>query len=185
MRRTYAACVVAALLAAACSSGVTVAEYAEELEVMVQTMNARLDELEVTVENPRADAAELRAYFNGRAEIRQVFLDEFRAVEPPDRLRDFHEVALEIVTRLTAAELRQAEEAARIENLVSPTQVWSSPAGLALQEVDREAIELCSAAEAEFESTEENAIAAGVPWIPPEMKETVRVALYCDRSQRP
>jgi hypothetical protein len=46
MESLHICVLILAILVAACSSGPTVAEYAGDLEALVTTMNARLDELD-------------------------------------------------------------------------------------------------------------------------------------------
>jgi hypothetical protein len=62
--------------------------------------------------------------------------------------------------------------------------IWETPEGVAARAADDQAIALCRAAEAEINSTEERSAFEDVPWIPPEMKEIVRVAFGCDAESR-
>jgi hypothetical protein len=49
---------------------------------------------------------------------------------------------------------------------------------------DADAIQLCVAAEDELDMTEQRAAIEGVPWVPREMRATVRVAFGCDAGDR-
>jgi hypothetical protein len=177
---------VAAIALTGCGSDEsTLSEYAEEVEGLVLTMNSGLDDLEALPDEYSLSLDDVRTYATERVALRFEFLEAFRALEPPDRVEEFHRAALNVMERLTAAEAALAEEARAVDNPVAATRLWETDAGVAAQQADEEAIALCKAAQAEFDATEENAVAAGVPWIPGEMKEVVRVALYCDRSERP
>jgi hypothetical protein len=162
----------------------TMSEYAEQVETLVGAMNARLDALDPLVEgSPTLD--DVRTYAAERVALRSEFLQGFRALEPPERLREFHRSAVGVMERLTAAEPELADEVMTLDDPLAALHLWESEAGSAARAADESAIALCKAAQAEFDATEENAIAEGVPWIPAEMKEVVRVALYCERSERP
>jgi hypothetical protein len=158
----------------------TLTEYGEEVEGLVVAMNLRLDELDALVGGP-ASLEDVHEYATERMESRNGFLDALQELEPPDRLRDFHEQALDVIRRLVEAEQLVADGALASDNVAEASAMWETEAGLAARAADEEALEICKAAQETFDATEENAIAEGVPWIPNEMKEVVRVAFLCER----
>ena len=174
--------VVAVLLVAGACGGdePTLTEYAEEVEDLVVAMNLGLDELDAVLNGP-VSLEDVQEYAIARMELRNAFLDELEDLEAPERLREFHTQAVDVITRLVDAEQLVADGALAADNVVDAAQMWQTEAGLAARAVDQEALELCLAAQDTFDATEENAIAEGVPWIPSEMKEIVRVAFLCER----
>lgn len=158
----------------------TLTEYAENIEDLVVTMNLQLDGLEEIL-NGSVSLEDVHEYVTERMELRNGFIDALRELEPPDRLRDFHEQALDVITRLVDAEQLVADGALASDNVAEASAMWETEAGRAARAADEEAIEICKAAQETFDATEENAIAEGVPWIPNEMKEVVRVAFLCER----
>jgi len=173
------------MIAAACGGGeLTLTEYAAEIETAVQSMNMELDALDLTVAgSPSLDA--VRNYATERVKLRYEFVETLEALEPPDRVREFHESGLAVIVRLAESEEALAVVALSLDDPADFVGLWETEAGLAARAADADAIAICKAAQAEFDATEENAAAQGVPWIPPEMKEIVRVAFYCERSARP
>ena len=184
MQRILTLALAAALVVTACSDDeLSVSEYAASLEEMVGTMNVQLDGIDAELET-LGGIEGVRRYAERRVEIRNEFVGGIESLEAPERLVDFHDQALVVIRRLTEAETLLAETALSAESIDDVAGLWDSEAGLAAREVDQEALEICRAAEDEL-NTADDALAADVPWIPPEMKEVVRVAFYCDRSDRP
>jgi hypothetical protein len=174
-----------AIASSGCGGEPSLSEYAEEVERLIVVMNSGLDVLDESVAGRSPSLEEIRTYAVGRVDLRNEFLEDFRTIEPPERLDEFHDAALDVMERLTEAETRLADQALALDAPAEAARLWETEAGLAAREVDEEAVAICKAAQAEFNATEDNAIAEGVPWIPAEMKEVVRVAFYCDRSERP
>ena len=175
-----------ALAATACGDDeLSLTEYAEQVETLVVTMNNGLDQLDLLVDNRTPSLEDIAAYANGRISLRNEFLDGFTAIDPPERVATFHQTALDVLTRLTEAETEVAEIALTLDDPVDVDSIWDSDAGRRARAVDVEAVNICKAAQAQFDATEERAAAEGVPWIPEEMKEIVRVAFYCERTDRP
>ena len=169
------------VLATACGdSSLTLTEYAERLEAEVLEMNQSLNRLQVELEsNPRTLEAE-QAFLNGRVGLRNDFIAAFEDLDPPDPIDEIHDVALGVVRRLTAAEQAMADEGARAQSLQEIRALWESSEQLReWREADADSLALCEAAQEGFDTTQERAALEGTVWIPPEMKEVVRVALVC------
>jgi hypothetical protein len=148
-------------------------------------MNFGLDSLDPLVDDPSPNLDDWRAYASGRVALREEFVEGLALLEPPGQVQDLHDAVTDIITRLVAAETAMADEILSLEEGADLSNLWDSEAGRAALEIDAEAIALCKAAEAEFDATEDQAIFEDVPWIPPDMKEVIRVAFYCERSDRP
>lgn len=181
LMRKFAALVMVVTFAVGACGGdeLTLTEYGEEVEGLIVAMNLRLDELDAIVSGP-VSLEDVHEYVTERMELRNGFVDALRELEPPDRIRDFHEQALDVITRLVEAEQLVADGALASDDVAEASAMWETEAGRAARAVDVEAVEICKAAQETFDATEENAIAEGVPWIPNEMKEVVRVAFRCE-----
>jgi outer membrane murein-binding lipoprotein Lpp len=183
--RTLRLVVLASLVAvSACSSGTGLTEYAGEVEALVATMNARIDQLDAEVEQKQQSLQGVRSYAQERVEARSGFLAGLRALEPPDEAADLHDVALGIMERLTVAEAALADRVMTMESMDGIDSIWSTPEGIAALTADEKAIELCLAAQSEFDDTAGRSEFRDVPWIPSEMKEVVVVAFGCIADNR-
>jgi outer membrane murein-binding lipoprotein Lpp len=172
-----------AVLLASCSSAASVTEYAEELEEFVSTMNARLDQLDAEL-GATDDLEPAKAYAVERVEARADFLSSLRGLDPPDEIVELHLVAIGIIERLLAAESALADRVLAMDSTDGLESIWRTPEGVAARSADAEAIELCLAAQSEFDDTSDRAKLSNVPWIPPELKEVVVVAFGCIAADR-
>ncbi len=183
MSRLQTLAVAVCLVLSACSSSLTLGEYAEEVERLVATMNERIDEGEAVVDaDPTLE--QVKAYATDRVDARHDFLDAFGALDPPEEAVDLHATALDIVPRLAAAEAALADVVMEAESVEEAFAVWDSPQGEAFQAIDDEALALCAAAQAGLDATQQRDAFADTPWIPPEMREVVEVTFRCDREDR-
>jgi hypothetical protein len=175
--------VLLVLLTAACSSAPSVAEYAEDVETLVTAMNDRLDEIDAELpETP--NLVEIKSYATERVAARTAFVDGLRALEPPEDVTDVHVTAIQIMERLTASESAMADQVLDWQSASDIEAVWETPQGIAARAADAQAVELCLAAQADFDQTAERAELEGVPWIPPDMKEVILVTFGCEAESR-
>jgi len=183
MRRLSLLISVLLVASAACSGGPSLPEYAEEVEALVSTMNAQLDELDADVEG-KQDLPAVRLYARERVDARTDFLDGMRALEPPDEVADLHTVALGIMERLVEAETALADRVMTLESTDGIDSIWDTPEGIAARTADEDAVALCLAAQSEFDETADRSELKDVPWIPSEMKAVVVVAFGCVAEDR-
>jgi hypothetical protein len=177
-------CVLAmAMLLGSCSSAMSVTDYADELEGLVSTMNARLDRLDAQL-GATNDLESVRAYAIDRVEARADFLSSLRELDPPDEVVELHLVAIGIIERLTAAESTLADRVLAMDSTDGIESIWRTPEGVAARAADAKAVELCLAAQSEFDDTADRAELSDVPWIPSELKEVVVVAFGCIAAER-
>ncbi len=159
----------------------SLSEYAAEVEVLVRTMNQRIDDGE-------AAAAAIgtlqgaRAYANERLESRHEFLRGFEALRPPDDAAELHDAAFDILSRLAEAEGALVEMVMDAETVEEADSVWDTPEGAAFRAIDAEAQAICAAAQANIDATRHREIFGDTPWIPAEMREVVEVTLRCTRD---
>ena len=174
---------VAAVLVAACSSSMSLGEYAAEVERLVMTMNQRIDDGEADV---AADSTLERAqsYAADRLDTRHDFIEAFDALEPPDEVADLHAKALDIFHRLEDAETTLADLVMAAGSFEEADAVWVTPQGEAFRKIDEEAVALCAVVQADLDATQHREAFADTPWIPPEMKDVIEVTFRCDRADR-
>jgi hypothetical protein len=184
MRKAVAIVVALGLVAAACGAEEpSLSAYADQVEAMVTTMNARLDAVDDEVAGT-TDPELIRWYASERAAARRSFVDDLTALEPPEGLAELHAAAVEIMTDLATAEAALADRVDEMDTIDGIDAVWATPEGTAARAADAEAITLCRAAEDELDLTEERAAIEGVPWVPTEMRAPVKVAFGCKASNR-
>ena len=183
MKGLYACFVSLVVLMTACSSAPSVTEYAEDLEALVTTMNSRLDEIDAELaESPNLE--EIKSYATERMAARSVFLVGLRELQPPEDVADVHVTAIGIMDRLTASEAVLADRVLGWQSARDIEAIWETPEGIAARAADAHAVELCVAAQADFNQTAERAELEGVPWIPSDMKEVILVAFGCESENR-
>ncbi|MGB5655819.1 MAG: hypothetical protein WBN35_04300 [Acidimicrobiia bacterium] len=182
MRRLIAVTLISSLALSACGGGLSLADYAVELEAAVTEMNARLDELDAELAET-GDLEEIKEYARERVEARYAFVAVLDGLEPPNDVSDLHTAAEDIIGRLVDAEAALADYVDGLEPGTDIGDLWGTPLGLAASPADEESIELCLAAQSELDTTERSDLAE-VPWIPPELKEVVVVAFGCIAEER-
>ncbi len=177
------AVVVLTLAVASCGGRLSMADYAEQIEVLVTTMNDRLDGLgEDLGEHPGLE--EIKAYASERVDARREFIAGMEALEPPASAADLHEEALEIVGDLTDAEAELASVVAGMTTPMTLDQIWRTPEGIAAQVADVRSIRLCEVAQDSFDQSEAREEFEDVPWVPGEVKHVIRVVLGCNAEDR-
>jgi len=178
--RHASASVCLAVILVACGGGsLTVSEYAAQAEELVATLEARFESLDTEWESQAPTLRGARSYWEGRLAVRAEFLEGVRALEPPDELADIHAAALDVFSRITTADEALAARVATFETVTEHWQWVDTPEGQASLAVLEEVFALCRATQAEFDATEERESLEDVPWIPPELKEVVKVAFGC------
>ena len=176
--------IVLTLVLAGCGGGLSLSEYSEQTERLVHTMNQGLDDAHRVLNSSAETVETIQAHLSRRAELRREFVEAFRALEPPASIADFHAFALDLTTRLAAAEAALAEKAASLETMDEMADLAQSAEVRAFEEIDAESIAMCRAAQARIDATSSAEALAGMPWIPPEMQEVVIVAFRCTAEER-
>ena len=183
MRTVSVSVLFLAILVTGCGGGPTVAEYADEVEALVTTMNAGLDRIDKELDTAE-DLEQIQASVQRRILVRSEFVAGLRDLEPPDDLVDLHGSAIEIMANVADAESAMADRVMAWESISDIESIWETPEGLAAREADAKAVSLCLAAQADFDQTSDRAQFDDVPWIPSEMKEIIRVAFGCIAESR-
>jgi hypothetical protein len=163
--------------------GLTLTEYAAEIESIVSDMNREVDAASVEIEAGGATPAQVQLAFERRGAARARFVDELSTLEPPDQAEELHAASSSIVARLRDAELAMAARAATTPGM-DATAIWQSPEFRALEDIDQEAIAFCELAQSAFDDTAEREAFRGSSWMPPELKEVVDVAFRCGSEER-
>jgi len=181
-KRLVAATLFSSLALSACGGGLSLTDYAGELESAVTEMNGRLDELDAQL-SETGDLEEIKEYARERVAARYTFVAVLDELEPRSEVSDLHTAAEGIIDRLADAEAALADYVDGLESGMDVGDAWATPLGLAARAADEESIELCLAAQSELDTTERSDLAE-VPWIPPELKEVVVVAFGCIAEER-
>lgn len=175
-----AAVLAASILVICCGgSSLSLEDYANRGADLSTSVISRIAALDAELGAQERTPAVAKDYWDRRVAARSDFLEGIQELDPPAGLRDLHETALDLFSRLLDAEQALAARVTESGTLTEPSEWWSTPEGEAARAVDEEAIAICHAAQARFDSTEERGALADMPWIPSEMKETVRVAFGC------
>ncbi len=114
---------------------------------------------------------------------RYAFVNVLGELEPPSKVSDLHDIARDVMGRLADAESPLADYVNGLDSAVAVDDFWATPLGDAARTADQESIEVCLAAQEEFDTRERNEL-ADTPWIPPELKEVVAVAFGCIADDR-
>jgi hypothetical protein len=172
-----ALCAVSILVICCGGGGPSLEDYATRGEELTTRVISRIATLDAELQEPTLEG--VKDYWDQRVAARVAFLEGIRDLDPPDGLVDLHETALDLFSRLVDAEQALAARVAESGTPTGPSEWWSTPEGQAARAVDQEAIAICHAAQARFDATQERETLEGLPWIPSEMKESVRVAFGC------
>ena len=164
----------------ACGGGpLTLSEYGAQGEQLVIDVSQRVDALDAALESENRTVDSVRAYWNERVEARRDFSEGLEALEPPEEAAELHAVVVEIFNRLTVAEEALAARVTSLETVSGPAEWWATPEGRTARAVDDEVSQICVVAQGAFDETVDREAVVDVPWMPPEMKEVVRVAFGC------
>jgi len=175
--------IVISVLGSSCASEMSLPEYAEEVEALVTTMNARLDELDAELVDA-ADLNSVKEYARERVEARTVFLSGMKELDAPESVVDLHTEAISIMSRVVETEGTLSDMVQDLDSVSDADSIWNTPEGVAARTADERAVVLCEAAQETLDSTDSGSELEGVPWIPPEMKRIVRVAFGCHAELR-
>lgn len=182
--RGASAAICLTLILVACGGGLTLTEYAEQVEALAAEAGTGLDTLDAQRDARGPSVEGEIVYWDSRVSVRNEFLEGFSALDPPDEVADLHELALGIFGRLTAAEDAVATRAATLDTVADIDALWASAEIKAWQAVDEEGVVICQVAQGEFDETDQRVDLQDVPWIPSEMKEIVGIAFGCTKEQR-
>jgi hypothetical protein len=164
----------------ACGGGtLTPAEYAVEVEQLVADMVSRFATIDAEWESqaPTRDGA--LEYWERRLEIRTDYLDSITELRVPEGLTEMHEAALDVFARITAADEALARRVAEMGEVTEHRQWLDTPEGAASLAVLEDVYAFCRSSQAEFDATRDRESLEDTPWVPPEMKEVIKVAFGC------
>lgn len=168
---------VVLLAVAGCGrAGMSVSEYAAAAETLVVQMEGDFERIEShwTASPPTVEGA--IEYWEHRLGIRHEFLEGIEDLAPPEGLAPMHESAVDIFTRLNAAD---EAVAASVRGYTSISDHWQwdqTPEGQAVLAIMAEVYDLCRAAQADFDAT---ARGSELPWAPSDLTRRVSVAFGC------
>lgn len=163
----------------------SVSEYAARAEALVAEMEAGFMALDREWQAGEPSVEGAARYWDGRLEIRYQFLDGIRDLDPPEAVAEQHAAAIDVFTRMTAADEALAARSATFESLSSHWQWVDTPEGLAADALLEEVFAFCRASQAAYDATRDRQPLQEVPWVPSEVTEVVSVAFGCPPAQKP
>jgi hypothetical protein len=158
----------------------TASEYAAGAEALVERMEvdfAAID-AEWTSQPPTPERA--AEYWEERLAIRRDALEAVGELRPPKTIESMHTVALDVFTRITAADEALADRAATIDVFAEHWQWVDTPEGRTADAVLTEIYDFCRASQKEFDATAQPSPFGDLVWVPD--VEVVRVAFGCPPS---
>lgn len=169
-----------AVVLGACGGGtLTPAEYAEQAESLVAEMTAQFASLDAEWESQVPSVEGARSYWDQRLEIRAEFLEGVRGLRASEGVEAQHAAALDVFERITAADEALAARVATFDSVTEHWQWVDTPEGRAADAVLEDVYAFCRSSQEEFDATAGRESLEDVPWVPPEMKEAIKVAFGC------
>ena len=182
-RRSVLLASAVSLLLAACGGGMSLTEYAEEVEAAVAEMQVRILATDDALTEPATSVSEYEAIWRERADARREFLGVIETFDPPDEAAALHTAATDIVGRLALAEAAVADQVSDYEGVPELNGLGTTPAFRGFIEVNEEATNVCLAAQGLFDDTAQREVFADVSWVTAEMKEVIEVVFDCVPSE--
>jgi hypothetical protein len=179
MRSVFPRVVLVVSLVACGGSSLTLAGYADEADLLVTRVDSRLDAEAAEFFSQAPTVEGTRLYLASRVAGYTEFVAGFRDLDPPEEAEDVHEAFLEILRDLLAAEEARAQRAASLQTVDEIDQIWTGTENETVRALEQKAIELCTAAQSQFDATQERQVFTDNYWVPPELKDVVQVALDC------
>lgn len=170
---------LAAGLVACGGGGLTASEYAEKIEESVESMEARFAAADVAWEAEQPSVQGALRYWDERLDIRDDFLEGLAALDPPLEIADMHADALSVFSRITEADAALAARVAEYEDVSSHRQWLDTAEGQASLAVLEDVYAFCRSSQDELDATQDRELLEGVPWLPREMREVIKVAFGC------
>ena len=168
------------VIVAGCGSDhLTLTEFGEQTEGLVAVMAVDLGSLDSEMESLATTVDGTKSYWNRRMQIRTGFLDDLRALEPPDEAVELHVIVIDVLGGLVDAEQALADSVVGSGTVSTPAQWWSSPEAEAARAADAAMLGICETVQSAFDETQSRDKLAETPWIPSSVKEVVRVAFHC------
>jgi hypothetical protein len=165
------------VLAAACSSSMSQAEYASALEALAVEYQDQFDAIDTAMATGTPTLDDARAAVTTGAEIRADFQRDLEALDPPDELVPIHDDLVDIHGRITQAHTDWANSG---ETAASIEEFATNPQAEAYRTIGQtEGADICHQLQATFDATSERAELADVAWMPAETKEAINVSFGC------
>ncbi len=187
MRRRLSLGPVAALallvMVAGCGGDhLSLTEFGEETETLGAVMAVEMGALDSEMESLASTVDGTKSYWDQRMRIRTGFLDDLRALKPPDEAVELHLIVIDVFAGLVDAERALADSVVGSETASTPSQWWSTPEAEAARTADAALAGMCEIVQSAFNETQSRDVLSETPWIPSDVKEVVRVAFHCSND---
>ena len=179
--RLLTACVMLSFVLAAvgCGSTQSASEYAAELDVMANRVDAELDAESQAFFAQPAGLEDTVAFLDSRVSRYAGAVDEFDMLRPPPELEAVHDAIMDLLNAILAAERERAAFAATIDLVDDLHLIWEGAATEAVLAAEAKSVALCHTIQAEFDETEQRGELSDAPWVPGELKDTVSTVMNC------
>ena len=167
------------VLSIGCGGTLTLTEYSETVEGLISEMNDTMGPLVASYEAMPQSVEQAQTLLRGTVTARTRFLDQYEELKPPDRIRELHELGVEVIGAMRAAEERLAARADQIETTADLDDLWRSAEYTAAIAANQRASNLCEQLQRGTDATADLEPFVGVPWLPPELKEVVNILFEC------
>ena len=154
-------------------------EFGEETETLAAVMAVEMGALDSEMESLASTVDGTKSYWDRRMRIRTGFLDDLRALKPPDKAVELHLIVIDVFAGLVDAERVLADSVVGSGIVSTPAQWWSTPEAEAARAADAALAGICEIVQAAFDETQSRDKLSETPWIPSDVKEIVRVAFHC------
>lgn len=179
MRRVWAGAWLVVVVAACGGGSLSLSEYTAQALAVATVMEERIGTLDAEWHTQTSTVEGARTYWDRRLKARAESLEGLQALDSPVEVAELHRTALDLLSRLIAAEEALAVRVASFETITEPGQWWDTVEGKAARAVDEEADAICHVFQARYDATIERLAFSDVAWIPSEMKEIVQIDLGC------
>lgn len=163
----------------ACGGGLTAVEYAETVEDLVVSMEARFAAADAVWESEQPTLEGALRYWEERLDHREEFLESIEALVPPKAAADMHAAALSVFRRITEADIALAARVAEYDEVSTHRQWLDTPEGQASLTILEEVYAFCRSSQSELDATQDRETLEDVPWLPQEMSQVIKVAFGC------
>jgi hypothetical protein len=171
---------VAILILASCgSTELSLTEYAEQANHLIQSVDGRLDTAAADLYAQPASIERTQEYLALRVAGYEELVAGFGALNPPERISDLHQHMMGILTDQLAAERERLDLAATMGSIDEIDRIWESPASEAIRAIEQEAIALCVAAQDVMDATQMGETFEGTAWMSRDVAEVVTTAFGC------
>lgn len=166
---------------AGCGGGMSLTEYADELNAIEAAASAEADRLLASAQGVDLTPQMLQRGLEASGEIRERIQQAADEIEPPDEVAGLHDRIFAWHEEFMTVEADLADIAgATLDTDEGWTALSASDEMAAYRRALEQGKEICDSFQAELDDTEARGEFADVPWLPSRMSEAVEAVLGCE-----